>query len=121
MRADSSIPRWQIHVISRIHRIDPTSAAPVCDSAQLQSNSLKVYVAAMYASDAITSTSARKMAHPLTQPAPDRTRGRPRERGARVWIGLVQIPVGERDEEDRHERRQQHAGRVRGHPGVRAR
>jgi len=29
-----------------------------------------VYVAAMKASDAITSTSARKIAQPLTQPAP---------------------------------------------------
>ena len=113
------MPRWQIQVISRIQRTDPTSAAPACVSAQLQSNSLKVYVAAMYASDAITSTSARKMAHPLTQPAPGPEGARrPRERRAGVGIGPVQVAVAERDENDRHEGGEQDAGRVRRDTGV---
>ncbi len=62
------MPRWQIHVISRIQRMQPTRPAPLWVSAQCQPNSLYVYVDAISPSDAITSTSARKIAQPFTHP-----------------------------------------------------
>ena len=68
MRAESSMPRWQIHVISRIHRMQPTSPAPVCASAQCHSKSWNVYSAAISPREAITSTSARNTAQPFTHP-----------------------------------------------------
>ncbi len=68
IRADSSMPRKQIHDITRIQSTQPTSAAPLWVSAQVQPNSLNVYVAAMNPRDAITSTSARKIAQPLIHP-----------------------------------------------------
>src|SRR5438270_5702376 len=69
VRAESSMPRWQIQVISRIHSTAPTSAAPVCVSAQCHSTSLNEYVDATYASEAITSRSERKIAQPFSHPA----------------------------------------------------
>ena len=63
----------------------------------------------MSASEAITITSARKIAQPFIQPIdrPERARG-PRERRARVGVGAVEVFVGRGDEQHRDERHEQH-------------
>jgi hypothetical protein len=68
-------------------------------AAEFQSKSRNVYCEAITAREAITSTSATKLAHPLIQPThgAERTR-RPGIRPA-VGIGAVHVLVGERDQE----------------------
>src|SRR3954451_1710025 len=67
-RADSSIPRQQIHVISAIHTVEPIRSAVVFVGPASQPTSENEYALAITASEAITITSATKIAQPLIQP-----------------------------------------------------
>src|SRR4030081_886843 len=68
VRADSSIPRYEIQGMSAI-QITAATMIPVVEvAADFQPTSRYVYCAAITASEAITITSATKIAQPLIQP-----------------------------------------------------
>ena len=62
------MPRQQIHVISAIQMTDPIRIAEVECCALFQPKKRNVYVLAITASDAITITSATKIAQPFIHP-----------------------------------------------------